>query len=76
MPKIHVDISNESYTVLNKLPRQIKGRFISAAMTYFLKTTEGQAIISFLCDSQAEKTVIAPIDIDFSQYPNLEEWSE
>jgi hypothetical protein len=77
MPKIHVELADNIYKLFDRLPKQVRGRFVNAALTHFLKTSEGQAIMSFLCDENALDKEEMPIKpIDRAQYPNLDDWSE
>lgn len=73
MPKIQVNISESNFKTYNTLPKQVKGKFIDAALAAFMKTAEGQAILSFNRINGLKTPAIEQAAED-AQYPEIDGW--
>lgn len=58
MPRINVNLSDEMIAVIKGLPKNSRGRFVDTAIRNFVKSPDGEKILTFFKPSEAGTTLV------------------
>lgn len=56
MQRLNVAVSDEIYKIVQSIPKANRGQLVNASIEYFMRSEDGQKILTFLTSNQMPKT--------------------